>query len=87
MQKSKKKKLPEFATIDEFVKFCDEHDLSDYIKDMEEIPADVDLKTISYEISLDIDMSHKLDEIAEAKNTTSEDLIKTWTKEKIEVDG
>lgn len=87
MPKIKKKKLPEFDNIDEFADFCDNHDLSEYINDMQEVPVDVDIKTISYEIDFDINMSHKLDKIAEAKNTTSEDLIKAWAKEKLDNEG
>jgi hypothetical protein len=88
MQKTKKKKkLPEFDTIDEFANFCDSHDMSGYIKDMEKVNVDVNLKTISYEIPFDIDTSHKLDKIAKAKNIALEELIKTWTKEKIQEEG
>jgi hypothetical protein len=83
----KKKKLPEFDNVDEFADFCDSTDMSEHIKDMKEVHADVNLKSISYEIPFDIGTSHKLEKIAKAKNTTTDELIKTWTKEKIEEEG
>ena len=87
MLKSKKKKLPDFKTTEEFIEFFDDNDIGDYLDEMEDAHFDVDLKTIIYQVTLDIDLSHKLSKIARSKKTSSEDLINEWVKEKIEEDG
>jgi hypothetical protein len=87
MLKSKKKKLPDFKNTEEFIEFFDNNDLGDYLDDMEEAHFDVDLKTIIHQVSLDIDLSHKLNKIAKAKKTSTDELITDWVKEKIEVEA
>ena len=84
MLKSKKKKLPNFKTTEEFIEFFENNDLGDYLDEMEDAHFDVDLKTINYQVALDIDMSYKLNKIAKAKKTSKEHLINNWVKEKIE---
>jgi len=84
MLKSKKKKLPDFKTTEEFIEFFENNDMSDYLDEMEEAQFEVDLKSIVYQVTLDMQMSHKLKEIAKEKKTSTENLITEWVKEKIE---
>lgn len=84
MAKSKSTTLPHFKSLDELVKFFDTHDLGEYLNKMPEAQFEVDIKRRVHLFTLDDELATKLTEIAQSRHISSECLINTWLKEKIE---
>jgi hypothetical protein len=84
MARSKSKTLPKFESLNELVKFFDSHDMGDYWDQMPEVDFDVDIKTSQYLVAIDEELITKLNEIAKSKKVSTEKLINTWLREKIE---
>lgn len=84
MRKNKSsKKLPQFETLLELVEFFDRHDMGEYWNDMPEASFDVDIKTRTHFVAIDSDLAEKLTQIAKVRRISSEKLIHSWLKEKI----
>jgi len=84
MVKSKAKTLPEFNSTDELVDFFETHDMGDYWEQMPEADFEIKIKRRKHLIALDEDVIAKVTQIAKAKKISSESLINTWLKEKLQ---
>lgn len=83
MEESEVKSLPHFRSLDELVEFFDSHDLGEYLDQMPEVDIEVDIKRKIYLIALDAELTGQLMEIAKSKQTSPEDLVNAWVREKI----
>lgn len=81
--KSKSKSLPRFRSLDELVEFFDTHDLGEYWDEMPEAHFEVDIKRRTHLVAIDAKLANKLTQIARARQTSSEELINSWLREKI----
>ena len=79
-----KGKLPNFKSLDELVEFFDAHDLGEYLDEMPEEHFDVDIKKKIHLFALDSEIADELTKIAKLRHTSSEMLINTWLKDKIQ---
>ncbi len=84
MTKSKSKNLPRFGSLDELVNFFDTHDLGEYWSEMPDAHFEVDIKRKTHLFAIDTELANKLTEIAKNREISSEALINTWLKEKIQ---
>jgi hypothetical protein len=84
MAKIKAKTLPEFDSTAELVDFFETHDLGDYWKQMPEADFEIKIKRRKHLIALEDDVVAKVTRIAKAKKVSSEALINTWLKEKLQ---
>lgn len=84
MAKSKAKTLPEFDSTAELVDFFETHDLGDYWEQMPEADFEIKIKRRKHLIALEEDVVAKVTRIAKAKKVSSEALINTWLKEKLQ---
>ena len=58
--------------------------MGDYWDQMPEVDFDVDIKTRKNLVAIDEEIIPRLNEIAKSKKVSSERLINTWLREKIE---
>ena len=84
MTKSKSENLPRFRSLDELVKFFDTHDLGEYWTEMPEAHFEVEITRKTHLVAIDTEVANKLTEIAKSRKISSEVLISTWLKEKIQ---
>ena len=84
MAKSKTKTLPEFDSTAELVAFFETHDLGDYWEQMPEADFEIKIKRRKHLIALEEDVVAKVTRIAKANKVSSEALINTWLKEKLQ---
>ncbi len=84
MAKSTAKTLPEFDSTAELVDFFDSHDMGDYWEQMPEAEFEIKIKRRKHLIALEEDLVTKVTRIAKAKHVSSEALINTWLKEKLQ---
>jgi hypothetical protein len=79
MAESDLKKLPKFSSLDELVAFFEANDMGDF--DLPEVQFDVKLRR---RVKIEPDLYEKLDEVARQKQVTSEGLVDTWLREKLQ---
>jgi len=84
MARNKTKKLTSFESLDELVDFFDTHDLGEYLDGMPEAKFDVDIKKRIHLFALDSEIADELTKIAKLRHISSEMLINTWLKDKIQ---
>ena len=84
MAKSKAKSLPEFDSTAKLVDFFETHDMGDYWEQMPAAEFEIKIKRRKHLIALEEDIVTKVTRIAKAKHVSSEALINTWLKEKLE---
>lgn len=84
MSRGKSKKIPNFRSLDELVDFFDTHDLGEYLNGMPEAQFDIDIKKRIHLFALDSEIAEELTKIAKLRHTSSEKLINTWLKDKIQ---
>ena len=84
MARNKSKSLPKFESLNELVEFFDAHDMGQYWDEMPEAQFDINIKTKKHLVAIDEEIVPRLDEIAKSRKVSSERLINTWLKEKIE---
>jgi hypothetical protein len=84
MVESKSKNIPRFESLDKLVEFFDENDLGEYWDNMPESHFEVDIKRKVHLFALDSEIADRLKEIATSKHTSTEELINTWLREKIQ---
>ena len=65
------------------IEFFDTHDMGEYWDDLPHAQFDVDIETKRHMVEIDQEILVKLAQIARARRTTSEALIKSWLMEKI----
>ena len=84
MAKSKAKTLPEFDSTAELVDFFETHDMGDYWEQMPAADFEIKIKRRKHLIALEEEVVTKVTRIAKAKKVSSEALINTWLKEKLQ---
>ena len=84
MADNKTELLPRFASLDELVEFFDNRDLGDYLEQMPEVKFEVEIERKIHLIALDADLTDKLTEIAQSRHISSEELVNSWVREKIQ---
>ena len=84
MAKSKAKTLPEFDSTAALVDFFETHDLGDYWEQMPAADFEIKIKRRKHLIALEEDVVTRVTRIAKAKKVSSEALINTWLKEKLQ---
>jgi hypothetical protein len=84
MARNKSKSLPKFESLDELVEFFDAQDMGQYWDEMPEAQFDINIKTKKHLVAIDEEIVPRLEEIAKSRKVSSERLINTWLKEKIE---
>ena len=84
MAKSKAKTLPELKSTSAVVDFFETHDLGDYWEQLPEADFEIKLKRRKHLIALEEEVVTQVTQIAKAKKISSEFLINTWLKEKLQ---
>jgi hypothetical protein len=87
MAKSKAKSLPEFDSTAALVDFFETHDMGEYWEQMPKAEFEIKLKRRKHLIALEEDVIAKVTRLAKAKHISSEALINTWLKEKLQQAG
>ena len=87
MVKSKSRDLPAFGSLDELVEFFDTQDMGEYWNHMPEAYFDVNIKRRKHLVAIDEEIMVKLTEIAKSKKVSSQKLVNSWLKEKIQKTG
>jgi len=87
MAKSKPKVLPRFRSLDRLVQFFESHDMGDYWNQMPEAHFEVNIKKRAHLIAIDPRISEKLTRIARSKRTSSQRLVNSWLRERIQKQG
>lgn len=84
MAKSKAKTLPELNSTDELVEFFETNDMADYWEQMPEADFEIKIKRRKHLIALEEDVVSQVARIAKSKMVSSEALINSWLKEKLQ---
>lgn len=79
----KKSKLPTTDSIQELAEFWDTHDLTDFEEDLEEVEEPVFVRETPISILLESSEADAVQQIADAKGVTREDLIRSWVRQKL----
>ncbi len=77
--------MPQTDSIQELARFWDEHDLTDFEDQLEEVPEPVFERGAVVRLYLEADEAEALAEIARAKGVATAELIHEWVLEKIHV--
>lgn len=78
-----KEQLPKTDSIQELAQFWDQHDLTDFEEELEEITEPVFESTTVIPLNLESDEAQAVRRIAEAKGIADAELIRGWVREKI----
>ncbi len=86
MEESKTSKHHAFNSVSELVEAFDSgDDMSDYLSSLPEVQFDVDIKKRTHLLlELEGELVSKLAEIARQRQTSTEALIDSWLREKVE---
>jgi len=87
MPKSKTKAMPRFRSLDRLVQFFESYDMGDYWDQMPEAQFEVNIKKRAHLIAIDPGLSEKLTRIARSKRMSSEKLVNSWLRERIQQQG
>ena len=87
MARNDSKSIPKFASLDELVEYFDSHDLGDHLEQSPDAEFEIVLKKSTHLIALEKGLALKLSKIAKAKKVSSQKLVNTWLKEKIQKPG
>ena len=69
---------------DDLVEFFETHDMGDYWDRMPKAQFEIDIKKRTHLIAIDEEIADKITAIAKSKKTSSETLVNSWLKEKIQ---
>ena len=83
MERNKRKKIPEFKSVEEFQDFWDKHDLTEFWDKLKEVSIKVDLRTSKNLVTIDPEILMKIRKTAAQKGLKTESLINIWLQEKI----
>lgn len=83
MERTMKEQLPKTDSIQELAQFWDQHDLTDFEEELEEITEPVFESTTVIPLNLESDEAQAVRRIAEAKGIADAELIRGWVREKI----
>jgi len=84
MGENESKQFPTFESLDELVEFVETHSLADYWDSMPEAHFEMEAKRSKYLVAIDGELSRKLQEIAQQRHTSTEALVDSWLREKVE---
>jgi predicted HicB family RNase H-like nuclease len=79
----RKTSISQAETYEEISEFWDNNDLTDYLDEMHEVSFEVKNFKNKIYISLDGEILKKIILIADEKQTTANELINNWMKEKV----
>lgn len=79
------KEIPQTDSIQELARFWDTHDLTDFEDQLEEVTEPVFEREAVVKVQLEPQEIETLNEIAKSKGVASEDLVREWVREKIQV--
>jgi hypothetical protein len=84
MEKSmKSNKLPQTDSIQDLAKFWDTHDLTDFQAELEEVTEPVFVRGTPIKVHLQCSEAEAVQEIAQSKGVSQEDLIREWVLQKL----
>ena len=78
-------KIPQTDSIQELSQFWDKHDLTDFEDQLEEVTEPVFESEVVVKVHLEANEIQRLDDMAKSKGIGSEDLIREWILEKIQL--
>lgn len=80
-----KKKIPDFATLDEAAEFWETHSFMDYADDTEEVEIEINLapKHEMVQIELSAPVARQVQSIAKRRRTTPSHLVEEWVKQQL----
>ena len=84
MARSKEQEVPLPKKLDDLVEFFETHDIGDHWDRMPEAHFEIDIKKRTHLIAIDEDIADQITAIAKSKKTSSETLVNSWLKEKIQ---
>ena len=78
-----RKKIPDFATLDEAVEFWETHSFADYVDDTEPVDIVVNLppKSDKLQIELDAALTRQVRAIARRRDVDPAQLVRRWIEE------
>ena len=79
----KKSKLPKTDSIQELAEFWDAHDLTDFEGGLEEVAEPVFVRRTTIKVPLESREAEAVEQMAQAKGVSREDLIREWILQKI----
>jgi hypothetical protein len=79
----KKPKMPETDSIQQLAKFWDAHDLTDYEDELEEVAEPVFVRGAAIKVPLESREVEAVEQMAQAKGVSREELIRAWVLQKI----
>jgi hypothetical protein len=82
----KKSKMPKTDSIQELADFWDQHDLADFEGELTEVNEEVFKRSSggsTIRVPLGVREAKAVERLAKAKGISSEDLVRTWVKEKL----
>jgi hypothetical protein len=79
----KKSKLPKTDSIKKLAEFWDNHDLTDFEGELEELSEPVFVRKTAINVPLDVNEAEALEQIARAKGVSREELIREWVMQKV----
>ncbi len=85
ISKMTKKKIPDFATLDELVEFWETHSFADYAADTEPVNIIVNLppKGEKMKIELNAKMTDQVRDLARRRRVAPERLVQRWIEENL----
>ncbi len=79
-----KSSISEVSSYQEMGEFWNEHSLTDYWDLTEPVEFEVSLESEEFYYKLDINLADKINLLAQQKGVSSEDLINSWIREKLQ---
>ena len=84
MDEKKSKEFPVFSSLDELVEFFDTHNLGDYWDSMPEAHFEIGPLRSWYMVAIASDLASELTKIAKQNHTSTEALVDSWLRERLE---
>lgn len=78
-----KKRLPDTDSINELARFWDQHDITDFEDELEEVSEPVFRRGKDVEIHLEPNEVESLEKVARQKGVRDAELIREWILEKL----
>ena len=79
----KKSKLPKTDSIQELAEFWETHDLTDFEEELEEVAEPVFVRDSAIKVHLESREAEAVQQMAQAKGVSGEELIRTWVLQKL----
>ncbi len=79
----KKSKIPTTDSIQKLAEFWDNHDLTDFEDQLEEVAEPVFVRGTAIKVSLEVREIEGVEQMAQAKGVSREELIRAWVLQKL----